>query len=101
MRSARVQPCARVVEVDPAADLQAAGISPQRRSRFSLVARAEHDDVPALQAVALVQLGVPGGRPIGDKVRLQPSRLGPERAADDLLHFALMQVNARTKHPKS
>ena len=101
MRSARLQPCARVVEVDPAADLQAAGIGCQGRSGFGFVARAQHDHVPALQAVAPVQLGIPGGWAVGDKVRLQPSRLGAQGAADDLLHLSLMQINAGTKHTLS
>ena len=54
--------------------------------------------MPTLQAVAVIQLGVPGGGPIRNKVRLQPSRIAAKRAANDLLHFALVQVNARTKH---
>src|ERR1019366_7285035 len=61
VRSARVEPCPRIVEVDPAADLQSPGIGLKRRASFGLVTLTEHDDVPALQPVALVKFGIPGG----------------------------------------
>src|SRR5207249_2517187 len=54
--------------------------------------------MPALQPVPLVELGIPRGRPVGDKIRLQPLGCCAESAADDLLHFTLMQIDARTKH---
>ena len=76
MRSARVQPFSRIVEIDPAADLQPSGIGLQRRSGLLAIARTEHDDVSAFEAVAMVELGVPRGWPFRDKVRLQPSRIG-------------------------
>jgi hypothetical protein len=48
------------------------------------------------QAVAFVKFGEPRGGFIGDKIRAQFGVA--ERATDDLLHFAFMQVNAGTKH---
>jgi hypothetical protein len=52
--------------------------------------------VAAGQAGALVKFREPRGGAVGDKVRAQAGIA--ERAADDLLHFAFMQVNARTEH---
>jgi hypothetical protein len=52
--------------------------------------------VAAGQAVAPVKFGKPRGGAVGDKIR---ARAGiAERTADDLLHFAFMQVNAGTEH---
>jgi hypothetical protein len=36
-----------------------------------------------------------------NKVRLQSSGFTPQRAAHDLLHFALVQINAGTKHAQT
>jgi hypothetical protein len=84
--------------MDAAADVQAAGISPQRRPRLLFVAGAKHDDVTARKPVAPVQLRKPRGGAVGNKIRLQASRFGTKRAADDLFDLAFMQVNAGTKH---
>jgi hypothetical protein len=54
--------------------------------------------MPAVQAIALVQLGVPGSGALGNKVGLEGSRFPTESGAHDLFHFALVQINARTKH---
>ena len=68
----------------------------ERGAGLGFVARAEHDDVAAEKPVAPVKFGEPRGGFLGDKIRAQAGVA--ERAADDLLHFAFMQVNARTKH---
>jgi ankyrin repeat protein len=52
--------------------------------------------VAAVEAVAFVKLREPCRRLGRDKIRAQAGLA--ERAADDLLHFAFMQVNAGTKH---
>src|SRR5205823_14965016 len=60
-----------------------------------------HDALPilsALQGVSAVEIRVPRGRPVRDVIRAQRRRLVTETAADDLFHFALMQVYARTEH---
>ena len=55
VRRAGVQPAARILSVDAAADVQSAGKRRQRRARLGFVAGAEHDDVAAGQSVAPVK----------------------------------------------
>src|SRR5437870_9016923 len=52
----------------------------------------------AFKPVPFVELGIPGGRTVRYKIRAQSFRGCSQCAADDLLHFALVQVNARSKH---
>ena len=86
-------------EVHAAAELHSAGEGRERAPRFGIVVRSQHDDVAAAQAVAFVEVRVPGGGMFRDKVRLQPSgRLRCQRATDDLFYLSLMEVYARTKH---
>ena len=97
MRRTGVEPAARVFRIDPAADLQSAGKGRERRERLRFIARTQHDDVAAGQPVALVKFGKPRGRLLRDKIRAQAAGIA-QRAPDDLLHFAFMQINARTEH---
>jgi hypothetical protein len=52
--------------------------------------------VAAEKSVAFVELREPRRRFFRDKIRAQAGIT--QRAADDLLYFALMEVNAWTKH---
>jgi len=68
------------------------------RARRIFVSSTEHDDVPAFQFIATIKFGEPRSGPVGDEVGAQlPGRV-TQRAADNLLHLAFMQVNAGTKH---
>ena len=98
MRSPGLKPCAGVVQPNAAPELQAAGISLQRRPGLRLVARTEQDHMPPAQPVAPIQLRIPGRRAVGDKIRPQPLRFGTQGAADELLNLAFVQIDARTKH---
>ena len=82
--------------VHAAADVEAAGKRGECGAGFGFVAGAEHNDVAAGQLVAPVKFGKPGGGFLGDKIRAQAGVA--KRAADDLLHFAFVQINAGTKH---
>jgi hypothetical protein len=76
--------------------MESAGIRRQRGAGLGFVAGTELDDVTTAQIVAPVKFGEPRGGLHGDKIG---ARAGvAERAADDLLYLAFMQVNARSKH---
>jgi hypothetical protein len=98
MRGAVIQERRGVSQVDSAADLQAAGKGLQRRPRGGLIPRTEHDHMAAGEAVTPVELGEPGARPFRDKIRANLRGIVTQRAADDLLDLAFVQVDARTKH---
>ena len=98
MRSARVEIALRIVQMDSTANLQAIGICRQRLARCRFIARSEHDDVSTAQSIALVKFSEPRGGLIGDKVCAQRYRIITERAADDLLYFALVQIDAWPEH---
>jgi hypothetical protein len=96
VRRAGLQPTARVAGIDPAADLKSTRKCGQRGAGFGLVAGTELDDVAARKAVAPVKSGKPRRRAVGNEIC--PHTRTTQRAADNLLHFAFMQVNAGTKH---
>ena len=96
MRRAGLEPLARVFRIYSAAEVQSAGIRGERGAGGGFIARAEHDDVAARQGVAPVKFRERRGGFFGDEVGAQA--VAAERAADDLLHLAFMQVYARTKH---
>ena len=98
VRSTGLQPARGVVEIHAAAEVQTTGIRRQCRPRRRVIARAELNDMAAFQAVAPVEFGEPRGGFFGDKIRAQTRAAFTERAADDLLHLAFMQINAGTKH---
>src|SRR4029077_7397174 len=52
----------------------------------------------ARQAIAFIQLGIPGRRAVGNKIGSECDRFTAQGAAHDLFHFALMQIDAWTKH---
>jgi hypothetical protein len=76
--------------------MQPAGKSAQRRSGRRFVARAQLDDMPAHQTIAAVKIREPGRWPFRNEISAQAGIT--ERAADDLLHFAVMQIYAGSKH---
>ncbi len=84
------------VGVDAPADLQPVGKRFQRLPGRDAVAGPEHDDVAAAQVVAAIELREPRRRALRDEVGFQAGVA--ERAADDLLHLAFVQVNAGTEH---
>ena len=98
VRGTDIKPCAGVVEIHAAAELQSAGIRAERGAGLSLAAGAEQDDVTAGESVAFVEFGKPTRGPVGNKICAeQPGRV-VQAAADDLLDAALMKINARTEH---
>src|SRR5262245_45525360 len=98
MRSARFEVARRVLGADPATYLQTAGIRAQCFSRRGFVARAQHDDMATAETIVLVKFCKPSGGPISDEVGAHPCVFVTKCAADDLLYFALMQIDARPEH---
>src|SRR5439155_17827178 len=97
MRCACVEPEARIFRMDPSADLQPAWISLQSRFGFRIVTRSQHDYVAAFQLVVPVNGSIPCGRSV--RYKIGPQSLGcAQSAADDLLYFSLVQIDAGTKH---
>lgn len=101
VRRAGVEPAAGVVEVHTAAEVQAAGKGRERRTRRFFVASTKLDDVPARELVALVEFREPRRGPFAHEVGAQARPAVLQRAADDLLHLAFVQVNAGTEHARS
>src|SRR5205814_2004549 len=95
---AGVQPTARIVGIDAAADLQSSGIGGQGLARRGFVAGSEHNDVASFETVALVKLRIERRGLFGDKIRAQRRRIVAPGAADDLLHFAFVKIDARSEH---
>jgi hypothetical protein len=50
------------------------------------------------KAILAVEVGVPGTGAIRDEIRLKALRIVGEGSADDLLHPALVQINAGAEH---
>ena len=50
------------------------------------------------QIIAFVEVGIPGAGSLGNEVGAQLGGIPAERSADDLLHFSLVEVNARSEH---
>src|SRR5436190_21208478 len=96
MRCAFVEPLPGVVSLDAAPDVHAAGEGFECGTCGGFVSWPEHNDVTAFESVAAVQFRVPFRGPFGDEVGAQLS--DAECAADNLLHFAFMEIDARTKH---
>ena len=90
-----------VAGVDAAANLEAAGESPQGLERGRFISRPEQDNMPASQRVASVKLRVPGAGALRNIIRPHLGRVIAHRPPDDLLYFAFMQVDARTEHAGS
>src|ERR1700722_12793812 len=98
VRSTGDEPVSGVFQFYAAAHLQTTRPSRQRLARRRIVARSEHDDVAAAQAIASIKFGEPAAGTFGDKVGAQIRRLAGEAAADNLFDLAFMQVDARTEH---
>lgn len=97
MGGAGVQVFGGIIEVDAAAELEAAGVGAECLHGGLLIAGTEHDDVPAAQVVAPVKFGEPAGGLFGNKICAQ--RFGIEASADDLFHATFVEVDAGSKHP--
>jgi len=54
--------------------------------------------VPAAQTIPAVKLREPARGLFRDKIRPQARAIAGERAADNLLHLSLVQINARPEH---
>src|SRR5690606_10333460 len=87
--------------IDAAADMQAARISAERFLGSGFIAGAEHDDVTTFQSVTLIELCIPRAGTFGDEIGTQTSAAVGEGAADNLLHFSIMQIDTRTKHGRT
>jgi len=95
VRRARHQPTARVLRVNATAQVQSAWIGRQRRAAaVSLPGPSWMTCPPVRRRAGKVPQTRRGF--FGDKIGAQTGVA--ERAADDLLYFAFMQVNARSKH---
>jgi hypothetical protein len=100
VRRAGVEPAARILRIDPAADLQSAWKRGERRARLRFIARTERDDVAAGQPVALVKFSEPACRFLRDKIRVRRRGIVTQCAADDLDDFAFVQIYAGPKHSR-
>ena len=50
------------------------------------------------EPIALVKLRIPRARSFGDKIRAQRGRIVAQRAADNLLHLAIVEIDAGPEH---
>ncbi len=98
MRSPGIEIAAGIGGIDAAADMQAARISAERFLRGGFIARTEHDDVTAFQSVTLIEFCIPRAGAFGDEIGTQTIAAVGEGAADNLLHFSIVQIDTRTKH---
>lgn len=78
--------------------MEAARISAECLLGSCFIATTEHDDVAALQTIALIEFGIPGTGAFGDEVGTQASAIVGEGATNNLLHFAIVQINAGSEH---
>ncbi|MPN63848.1 hypothetical protein SDC9_211615 [bioreactor metagenome] len=102
LTGARVQKPPGIAGMDAAAHLKPAGIGPECAQRSLFVAGAEHDHVASGEAVGAIHPRKIGRIVLGLEVGAQPGAVGAEGAADNLLDFAVMQIDAGTEpHKKS
>jgi hypothetical protein len=95
---AALNPLARILLVDAAADLHAA--LPCRKGFLGcgIVSGAQHYDVGAFEVVLLVQVGIVCGGVLRGPVRLElVGRRGAEGATDNLLDAAGVEIYARAE----
>ena len=97
VRRPDVEPRRGVGHGDAAADLQAAGPRDQGFGGGEVVARAEHDDVPAGEAVVAVAGREPTTGAVADEVRARFDAVD-QGCADDLHHISAAQIDAGSKH---
>jgi len=87
-----------IARVNAASKLKSAREGAEGGEGGWFVSRSEHDDMAALELVLPVKLGEVFGRVGRDEVRFEPGFMIRQRAADDLFHFALVQVDAGSEH---
>ena len=97
MAGTSVEPISRIPCVDPAPDLQSSAVSCQRRSRCFVVARPQLDHVTADKPI----FGILPRKPLGGLARHEVFNglviLIGQRATDDLLDLAVMEVDTGPK----
>ena len=96
MRGTCIEPAGGVVGIHASAELESAGEGGKGFARGGFIAGTKLDDMPATQVVLAIQLRVPRGGAVGNKVGLRT--LIRKRAADNLFHSSLMQIDAGSKH---
>ena len=94
MGGSRFQPLRGIPKVDTSAYLHSTGISGQGVPGSPLIARTQHDDVAAAEPVPMIEPGIEFGRMITFEIRHQPAPMISQAAADDLLHAAVVKINA-------
>ena len=98
VRGAGIKPTSSVIGIHAAAELETAGENGEGFARSDFIAGAKLDDVAAAQVILAIQLGVPRSRAVGNKVGLRPFRAIRKRAADNLFHPTLVQIDAGAEH---
>ena len=97
LRSSGVKPLCRVFGGDAPSDLKSSGPCSQCASGRFIVAGTEFDHVTAGQVVAAILFCEPRGVMVSDEVGVYCIGSVGQGAADDLFHFAVMQVDAGTE----
>ena len=97
MAGAASEPFLCVRSSDTAADLHPIGIGGQRSTSRLIISRTKFDHVSPGQAVGPISLGEPVGRSIGNEILDRTRAFVAQAAADNLLHAAIVQVNAGSK----
>ena len=98
MRRTGIQPGPCIVGIDAAAELETARPSREGFAGRRFVPGTELDHMPADKPVAVVELGEPSGRLLGHEVGGHAGAAVRQRAADDLGHAAVAEVDARSEH---
>ncbi len=96
MRGACIEPVGGVVGIHASAELEPAGEGGKGFARGGFIVGAKLDDMATSQVILAIQLGVPRGRAVGNKVGLRA--LIRKGAADNLFHPSLMQIDTGSKH---
>jgi hypothetical protein len=97
MAGTGLQPLGGILRMDASTDLQALWVGAQGFARRALVVRTELDNVPASERIAAILLRIVLCRLVTLKIGLQALTVFLEAAANDLLHFTFMEVNAWTE----
>ncbi len=96
MRGACIEPAGGVVGIHASAELESAGKRSESFASGGFIAWAKLDDMAAAQVILAIQLSVPRGGVVGNKVGLRA--LVRKRTADNLFHPSLMQIDTGPKH---
>ena len=96
MRGAGIEPVRGVVGIYASAELKSTGKRSEGCACGVFIAGAKLDDMAASQIILTIQLSVPRGGVVGNKVGLRA--LIRKGAADNLFHLSLMQIDTGSKH---